>query len=191
MIDELTFADTVHVVLGPTLERHGFQQGISESFRVRYEKGTSFVEVTYASGSHEVSIWLAESQPIYEPPLELSDALRVTGCPPEGIRFAELIQTSDSEALKRLLERVDALLRDWASEFLDGTREAYTAARARRSDRAAQYTRELQMARVLEDADVAWTEKDYRRVLELLQPISSSLDEVHRRRLAYAEQQMG
>lgn len=191
MIDERTFVDIAGATLGAALEPHGYQQTNVDGFRVRYEKPASYLEVTYdAARSHEVSIWLADSQGASEPPLELSDALRVTDCSPEDVRFVELIQTSDADVLGRLMERVSAVLRRCASGFLEGRRDAYTAARRLRSERAALYTAELHNRGALEAADAAWTEKDYGRVHDLLNPIRDSLDESHRRRLTFAEKRL-
>lgn len=191
MINEATFADVVRRVMGSALEPYGYELANAGGFRLRFETPDSYVAVTYdASRSHEVSIWLGELPEDAEPPLELADALRATDCGVEDIRFAELIQTSDVKALSRLLEQASQLLREFAYQLLEGRHDAFVAARAMRSERAAEYTEELRNASVLEEADAAWARKEYGRVHDLLNPIKDTLDDSRRRRLEFAEKRL-
>lgn len=191
MIDEANFADVVCRIMGGAVTPYGYELANAGGFRVRFEKPRSYVAVTYdASRSHEVSIRLGELPEDAEPPLELADVLRSTHCGVEDVGFAELIQTSEVEALSRLLERASQLLVEFAPQLLDGQPDAFVAARALRSERAAAYTAELRNTAVLEDADSAWDRKEYGRVHDLLNPIKDALDELHRRRLEFAERRL-
>lgn len=191
MIDDGTFADVTRRTLGATLAAYSYGPAIADPFRVRFEKPSSYVEVVYdASRSQEVSIWLGESPNSSEPPLELPDVLRATSCDADDVQFAELIQTSDPDALERLLERASELLRRCASRFLEDGHDAFLAARTLRSERAAYYTAQLRSRGLLDEADAAWDEKDYGRVHDLLNPIRDSLGESHRRRLKFAEKRL-
>src|SRR5919198_3357224 len=192
MIDEATFEQDVRRKVGGVLDAYGFEPASASGFRVRFEKPPAYVEVTYdASRSHEVSIWLRESSDDREPPLELADVLRATDRSAEDIEFAELIQTSDADALSRLLERASRLLRQCAGGlFLTDGRDAFAAARALRSARAAAYTTEVRNRGVLDAADAAWEKKDYGRVHDLLDPIRDSLGEPQRRRLEFAAKKL-
>jgi hypothetical protein len=188
MIDEATFADIVRRTVGGALRPYGYEPTTPDGFRARFEKPASFVEVTYDAGrSQEVSIWLGELPADGEPPLELADVLRATDCSPEDVKFVELIQTSDADALGRLLDRAAQMLRECADRFLGDGRDAFDAARALRSERAAAYTAGLRNREVLKAADAAWEAKDYGRVHDLLNPIRDALGESHRRRLEFAE----
>lgn len=191
MIDEGDFARLVHRTLGAALEPYGYKPAGADAFRVRFQKPSSFVDVTYdAARSQELSIWLGESPTDPEPPLELADVLRASGCDADDIRFAELIQAPDADALERLIQRVADLLRGCANRLLADGHDAFAAARRLRSERAAEYTAELRNSAILEAADVAWKKKDYGRVHDLLNPIRDSLDESHRRRLTFAEKRL-
>jgi hypothetical protein len=191
MIDETTFEQVVRRTVGEALDSFGYMPTTGVGFRVRFEKPTSYLEVIYdASRSHEVSIWLGESPTDPEPPLELADVLRAIDCNGENVRFAELMQTSDADALGRLLERAAELLRECAGRFLENGPEAFAAARTLRSARAAAYTAELRTRGVLAAADAAWELKEYGRVHDLLYPIRDSLGEPHRRRLEFAEKKL-
>jgi hypothetical protein len=191
MIDERHFAALVQRTLGAALDAYGYKPAGVDAFRVLFQKPSSFVEVTYdAARSQEVSIWFGELPTAPEPPLELADVLRVSDCDADDIRSAELIQTSDADALERLLDRVVNLLRGCANQFLADGHDAFAAARRLRSERAAEYTAELRNRTIVKAADVAWTTKDYGRVHDLLNPIRDSLGESHRRRLTFAEKRL-
>jgi len=82
------------------------------------------------------------------------------------------------------------LLSGCGRPFLRGDPSAFARARALRSERARAYTGELQLRGVLEAARAAWEERDYGRVHDLLNPLRDSLDEVHRRRLAFAQKRL-
>lgn len=188
MIDERGFEEVACQTVGSVLGAYGYMLVAATDFRVRFERPTSYVEVTYdASRSNEVSIWLDELPAHTEPPLELADVLRATDCGSNDIRFAELIQTTDAVALRRLLARAAQLVRDCATPFLDDGRESFDTARELRSRRAAAYTARMRNRPVFEAADAAWAEKEYDRVYDLLNPIRSSIDEPHLRRLEFAE----
>jgi hypothetical protein len=191
MIDERDFAGVVHRTLGAALEAYGYKPAGADAFRVRFQKPSSFVEVTYdAARSQELSIWLGESPTDPEPPLELADVLRASDGDADDIRFAELIQASDADALERLLQRAADLLRGCANQLLADGHDAFAAARRLRSERAAEYTTELRNRAILEAADAAWKKKDYGRVHDLLNPIRDSLGNSHRRRLTFAEKRL-
>lgn len=191
MIDERAFADLAHRTLGAALQSYGYQAAGADPFRLRFQKPSSYLEVSYdASRSQEVSIWLGESPTGPEPPLELADVLRATDCDADDVRFAELIQTSDADALGRLLDRAADLLRRCAKQFLEDGHDAFTAARRLRSEHAAEYTAELRNRGLLEAADAAWQKRDYGRVHDSLNPIRDSLGDSHRRRLTFAEKRL-
>lgn len=116
--------------------------------------------------------------------------LRASECNAEDIRSVELIQTSDADALDRLLERAAALLRECSGRLLGDGHDAFVLARAIRSQRAAAYTAELRNRGVLEEADAAWKQKDYGRVHDLLNPIGDSLGPSDQRRLEFAEKKL-
>ena len=191
MIDQQTFTGVVDRTLGAALVTRGYEPTEQGGFQLRFQKESSFVEVTYdAARSQELSIWLGELPVDAEPPLELADVLRASECNADDIRFAELIQASDADALERLMRRAADLLLGCASKFLADGHDAFRAARQLRSERAAEYTRGLRDRAVLEASDVAWTNRDYGRVHDLLNPIKDSLDHSHRRRLAFAEKRL-
>lgn len=191
MIDEKTFEQVVRGTIGRTLDAYDYAPSSSDAYRVRFERPTSYVEVTYDAGrSHEVSIWLGESPADPEPPLELADVLQATECNAEDIRSVALIQTSDADALDRLLERAAALLRECSGRLLGNGHDAFVLARAIRSERAAAYTAELRHHGVLAEADAAWRQKEYGRVHDLLSPIRDALGPSERRRLEFAEKKL-
>lgn len=102
----------------------------------------------------------------------------------------ELMQTHDSDALVRLLDRAAAVLEACAADFLHGDEDAFARAKALRSARSAEANRQARTAPYVADADRAWERKDYRTVHALLEPIRNDLDATHRRRLDFAARRL-
>jgi hypothetical protein len=190
MITESSFADAVDRTIGAMLADYGYDAE-HDDFRVRFDRSGTFVEVAYdARRSSEVSVWLGQTIFDREPPLELADVLRATECAEADAESVGLLQTRNESALGRLLARAANLLRECASDFLKGDRQAFATAFAIRSRRAADYTTEIANRPALDAADAAWAGKDYGRVHELLNPIRDTLGEAHRRRLEFVEKRM-
>jgi hypothetical protein len=191
MISAPEFEQMVETSVGEMLTAEGFRRGEDSPFRVRYERGTLFVEVEYeATRSRELTIWLGDADRIGEPPLTLNDVLRATDCDAEAIERIARSQTGDATFLRRLLCDARDLLSRFGQPFVHGDESAFARARSIRSERARAYTTELQHRPVLEAADTAWQAKDYGRVHDLLNPIRDSLDESQKRRLEFAEKRL-
>lgn len=190
MIDERTFAREVSRVFDDLLAQFGYESISTNDYSVRYDAPRSFVQVDYdPARADEISVWLGDPSNI-EPPLELADALAATACNPEALDGIALMQTADAGVLRRLLQRAAELLEECGYEFLSGDDAAFSRAREERSRRAHHYTRSLTNRGTLERADVAWTNREYDLVHDLLSPIRDSLDSSHRRRLAFAEKRL-
>lgn len=190
MIDESTFSAEVRRTLGDLLGKVGYDVTRSDRYSVRFEKPAAFVEVNYdAHRSQELSIWLGDRTEA-EPPLEFVDALQATDCTPENLENVALMQTGDPAVLGRLLEHAAGLLSDCGQEFLAADKGAFDAAREFRSRQAEKYTIGLRNQDVLEAADIAWADKDYGRVHDLLNPIRDSLGGAHERRLRFVEKRL-
>jgi hypothetical protein len=157
---------------------------------MRFERSPVFVDVSYEpQRSHELSAWIGiTGDP--EPPFELADVLRATGCPKSDVASVAIMQTGSIIVLRRLLRRVARLMDSWADAFLLGDREAFEDARTMRSDRARQYTSHIVTGGQLSAADAAWSQEDYARVHALLYPIRDRLNKHHLHRLQFAERRL-
>jgi len=190
MISEDTFSREVTRAFGYLVRDFGYELVQSDDYTVRFERRPIFVTIGYdAVRSHEISIWVGHGNDA-EPPFELADVLRATGCDQEYVDIVELMQTEDEVALARLLQRAGNLLRAHGTAFLRAAEKAFANARGLRSGRAAEYTTRIQNRCVLEAADTAWMDRDYGRVHELLNPIRASLGRTHRRRLDFVAKKL-
>ena len=108
------------------------------------------------------------------------------------IAAVKLIQTSDEAAMARLLTRAATALATHGSQVLDAysAARAFAAAKRLSSQCAVEYTREGQMRGVLEKADIAWRQKDFARVRDVLAPHRKSLTRTYAKRLEYAEKKL-
>jgi hypothetical protein len=188
MIDSATLSDIVHGAFDPLMDNVGFAHVPSGPYSIRFERAPIFLQVDYDVRSHEVPIWIGDGDDA-EPPLELTDALRAVGVNATDL-VAASIQTSDPVALARMLRRASELVRAYCAPFLQGSRDAFEAARRLRSQRAKAYTEDIRDSHALAAADDAWAKKEYGAVHDLLNPIRDRLDASHRRRLEFAQKHL-
>lgn len=187
MIDVTSFTREAGSAFEFVRSEFGYNLVLSEGYELRYEHGERFVVVAYdAARSHELTLWVGDIGD-GEPPLELADVLRASQCPEDDVDAVALMQTSDEFVLARLLGQAASALRACGSALLKGDAEAFGGAKRLRSQRAAEYTREINNRGILDEADCAWRARDYPRVRELLAPIRDSLSRTHAKRLEYVE----
>jgi hypothetical protein len=196
-----TFSSKVIDTFDPMLAKRGFRLATQNASAVRFENLPMFVEVTHHPGRRELDVWVGDVRSL-EPPFELADVLRAAGGSSEAIESVAVMRTDDDSVLSGFLDRGARLLDAHADALLRGDEAALDEARRLRSTRAVEYTRGVQqrsrlnaaclrLESRLSAAEAAWKDGDYGRVHDLLNPVRDSLDQERRRRLAFAEKQLG
>ncbi len=148
------------------------------------------VTVEFEPASAELSLWL--QQPDQEDqPFEISDILRVTDCPEVSWQRLTSTHTAEPSVAADLLDFATSCVQAFGTAFLHGDERAFAEARAHRSERAAAYTRGINLAPTLRAADDAWTGGDLRSVVEILGPLREQLSNREAKRLAFAESRLG
>ena len=180
------FQSAVKSSLLPVLLGEGFTLVGSDDYEMRFQRGPVVVIARYDGPREGAAILIAE-QHEDERPLELGDALLATDFP-EKDRWLANMQTSDADALGRLLARAAELLGEYGTPFLRDDQALFAKAYAARAARSREYTRRVSVSSgTIEAADAAWHERDYDRVLALLSAVRDRLDRTHLRRLEFAE----
>lgn len=191
MIDAAAFEQAVDNTVGDRLEKFGFRKTDRRDFWVRFANPPVFVDVDYdVRRSYEITVWVGRTGSS-EPPLALADILGAARADPS--RDADVdkgMQTSDQDAVPRLLERAAQLLDRYAEPLLEGDPHAFARALSVRSKRAAEYTARVVTQPEVDAADAARREKDFGTVYRLLSPVRDALDARERRRLDYAERHL-
>lgn len=189
LITPAVFANVVKQRLGPVLARTGFPSADSAEFVEAFQRGPVRVVARYGGYREGLSVSIARDDD--ERPLELSEALSVTDCPPADVWRVAQMMTVDADALDRLLTTAAVLLARHGMAFLDGDRAVWAQAHAERAARQTEYNRRTAVSSfVIESAATAWHDHDYARVRDLLAPVRQYLDRTQRRRLDFAERHL-
>lgn len=144
------------------------------------------VVVDYEEALSELSLWLRQPDQL-DHPFEVSDILRATDCPEASWQRLTSVHTTDPTVAAGLLDLAASCIQTFAEAFLRGDERAFAKARALRSERAAAYTRSINLAPTVRAADEAWVAGDFQRVVETLGPVRDHLSAREARRLAFAE----
>lgn len=147
------------------------------------------VVVDYEEALAELSVWLRQPDQ-QDHPFEVSDILRATDCPEASWQRLTSIHTTDPTVAAELLDLVASYVQTFAGAFLRGDERAFAEARALRSERAAAYTRGINLAPTVRAANEAWAAGDLQRVVETLDPVRDHLSEREARRLSFAESRL-
>lgn len=190
MISVEQFDSAAMAALRPLRSDFGFSPGSRSDYRCRVVSADRWIEATYQPHTHELRLWVGGGDARGGPPLELSDLLRATECPPGLITQTELIQTGDVDVLERLMASCVEYLVRYATSFLRGDPRAFAAAREILRSRSTEYTNQVIMGPAIAAAEQAWREKDFATVARELAPHADILDGKQRRRLAYARRQL-
>lgn len=188
--EELGFAVIARRVFDPVAAAYGLRLNHHTRNRVSYGTREVSLELVYDElRSREVAVLLG--QPLTpEPPLALSDVLSYAAAPPECVRSAELLQTSNMRLVESRLAEWRAYLEQYAGSLLSGDDSAFAEAYRRRSDRASRYMFELLDRKKIAEADQAWRRRDYGKVVQILSPLSDHLSPAQSKKLEMARRRM-
>jgi len=190
---------------GPERAQLGFQEAVLASFRflrergfevvkkdatlVRFESKHVFVNVYHGRASFELGIEMARLA-VPEEQVTIYDAIQRAGAEEsEGLGKHVMFQVSTREGVREFVPKLASLLQKYGDPFLRGDEDAYREAVQAQKSAATQYEKEVALAKMRREAETAWQEKDYAKIVELYGEWSGELSEVEARRLLYAEQQ--
>jgi hypothetical protein len=157
---------------------------------VRYESSGIFVNVYHGRASFELGVEIGR---LREPEARLSifDVVRWAGAEKaEGFGQHVMFQVSSREGVQEFVPKLAALVKKYATPFLQGDEDAYRTALESRAKRYADEVKEGNLRALRSKADAAWQAKDYVQVVALYGPLRDGLTEVDAKKLAYAEQQV-
>jgi hypothetical protein len=169
------------------LESTGFRHANDEPGLVHYESDRSFVTVSWDSRSGELDAFVgllprtAEAQDSYS----IADVLGAAGVPASDCKLA---QVADEGRLGPFVEKLATDLRMHAQPALVGDRMYFRRLEAFRAAKADRYMREMKLRQVRSEAEKAWRDRQYDRVVSLYSSVESDLTESETRKLDYARQ---
>ena len=188
----LDFANLVHQHFDALAAQHKMSCLISNNKMVRFEGEKTFLQVRFDAGrSFEIGVEIGEKQNSahrLERPFNLAEILRLKGV--SEIECIECLQASKSKVLSNAVELLSNLVTRYANSLLDGTESDFIALAKLRDRECTEYAyaRDLRYAR--SDAEKAWENKNYVRVVNAYKPFITALMPSEKKRLTYAEKKI-
>ena len=104
---------------------------------------------------------------------------------PADARLKTAATTPD--AVRTLLAKLASLVRRYAGPALLSEPGIFERLAERRKLNSVEYAKRMELEDVRAEADSAWHSKDFRRVVELLEPLAEQLTPLEIKRLGYAK----
>lgn len=180
------FADMVKRAFS-FLESAGFRITKSDLGQALYESDRASVAVTWDSRSGELDAFVGmlpmtgQAQDQYS----IADVMGAAGVPASECK---LDQVGDESRLAPFVERLATNLRTHAQPALVGDRMYFRRLETFRGAKAETYMREMNLRQVRSQAERAWQDRQYDKVVSLYSSVEGDLTESESRKLDYARQ---
>lgn len=147
----------------------------SVSLRVSYfrnEVSASFTQLRDRSGQRQFS---------------LSEIMQLVA-PIDKYRPVALMARWDN--IEHVVEILADRIRRYAAPFLKDEPGTYDRLHVSQTEASKRYTDQMTLRQARTKAEMAWREKDFRRVIAALAPVEAMLSQAEKRKLAYAKKQV-
>ena len=170
-------------------QKHGFICVESASSLVKFESADVFVDIDFDSSvSYEVSCSVGRLDGFMgsnELPFDLGEIMRSHGIAPKDAHSA--FQVTTNESLGKFLKVLAGQLNKLGQKVLAGDPQEFQQLAKQRDEECARYALDSKMRQIRSALEVAWTNKEYGKVLDLLDPVAEHLSEAERKKLHYAK----
>ncbi len=164
----------------------------ANDYSVRYENDTVFVVVLFDQGrSFELDVEIGQKGVLYggqERPFNIGEVLRFKEV--EKKEHYSFLQASDQTHLRNAINRLSVLLEKYGDDFLKGNRFAFKSLIDHRINECEEYAAARDLKFIRSEAEKAWREKDYRKVVSLYGPVKSQISGSEKKKLDYAERHL-
>jgi len=179
----------------------GFRVVETEVTRVRFESDHVFVNVYHGRSSYELGCELGllreqngnddvspSEDKVRENAYSIWEIARMVAAP--GITEGTHYQASTSDVVATLVSRLADLVKRYGQRALMGDRAFYQALESAHSQWFENYQKETTLLQIRRQVSDAWRARDFRRVVELLDPVIQELTPVEVRKLEYAKSRL-
>ena len=185
--DKLGFREEVLSNFNFLITDYSFQCMKTEVTFVRFESKKLFVNVYHGRTSYEFGFEIGKlDMPEREHSLsELMELEGVIANPGDGY-----FQTSTKEGVQKCLPKLADLVKQYAKRLLAGDMSILEKLAIVQQKRYDNYLKEMELSRILPEAEEAWREKRYKEYIELLEPIEKELSLSKLKKLEYARKHL-
>ncbi|WP_353666536.1 hypothetical protein [Marinomonas sp. THO17] len=188
-MDSGIFGSLVRKSFNFLISEYGFSVVKEDGFQVRFENDDVFLTVHYdANRSYELDVEIGQLKVLFngeERPFNLGEVLR-TERAAEG-RGYRALQASDSDALESCITKLAALVSLNAKDYLLDNKFSFKRLSNLREEECNQYELKMKLEGVRREAQMAWQDKDYAKVVSLYKPVESIITEAEKKKLSFAE----
>lgn len=158
---------------------------------VRYESSRVFVNIYHDHASYELGVeigLLVDVRKEKEQAFSIGEIIDLMGAREEtGYTF---MQASTTERVKQLVPKLAELVRHYAGPALQGNFFTFEQLEEARQGKSDKYLKEIELGRIRSEAEKAWHEKNYSKLVELYSSIQEDLTPTETKKLAYARKHL-
>lgn len=184
MSNDSAFEELVRTHFEFLVTDYGFDLISSTPDTVRFESKNVFFKITYDDYSFEIETYvglLAEDPTSYSQ-VDVLDALLG-----EANIDQRFFQASSPERMKYCVTRLAHLVRSHYEPVLRGEKEVLRKIDLVVCQKSDALAKEDELRNLRGDAEKAWRDKDYRKLVELFEPVKADLTPSEAGKLAYAK----
>src|SRR5690242_2807854 len=184
----LRFSEAVRLAFRFLIEDFFFSLIKEDVTYVRYESQTVFVNVYHGRASYELNVEIGErviGERRPENPFTIGEILQVIN--PQQYADYRPYQATTSESVEKFVYELAHLVRKYAKPALLGEQEFFQQVHERRHQNSNKLLLTWELNRVRRDVEIAWREKNYRRVVEIYNPLKEHLTPAEAKKLEYAK----
>jgi hypothetical protein len=170
------------------LRTYGLKPVEGSATFVRFESRDVFANVYHGRASYEIGVEVGIKARNEKYGLDYIVS-RAGAWEAEGFGRGTIFQVRSPEGVQRILVRVAELLKKYGTPFLEGDAGFYGQLDEANRRASAEYTKRQFVEGIRKQANAAWVEKSFSRVVELYQSIREDLTAIEAKRLAYAQKQ--
>lgn len=169
------------------LERTGFRITKTDPTRLQYETTQVFVTVEWDIQSGELNVFIGRQSSKAEPgnAFSLTDLLSMEGV---NAPNKQPFQVAEQSKLRPFLDELAEDLQMYARPALAGDRMFFRRLATFRAAQAQANMREMQLRHVRTQADKAWHDREFDKVIVLYSSMEDQLTSSEKAKLAYAKQ---
>jgi hypothetical protein len=156
----------------------------SDDYYIKYESPKSYVEIYHDRISYEVSIVFGiNKKGTANSRVSITDILES-----KHVNIANgLFQASSESSLKKVIDELACLVKNYSKEFLLGDMKAFNSVQSHISNNTNILNKRNMLSVIENQAKSAWENGEYENVIALYSEIVEDLNEIQKRKLSYAK----
>lgn len=167
---------------------YGFKCVKAGPWLVRYQSKLIFIDIRFdGERSYELGCGIGRNDNLrgsLNVPFNLGEVVRSKGYSEKDV--ATFFQVTSSENLEKFVNKLADFLIAYAQDLLEGSDESFNRVADFREKECEAYELETDLGYMRNQLDHAWKNKNYKKVIELLEPLKINLKQSELNKLSFA-----